>query len=69
MSRKNKLLFFRMIVTITCLVFIVDYLCTFFNAPEGIAILIILPLGLIAYIPFLILFERQCAKEKDSSDS
>ncbi|MEB6741129.1 hypothetical protein MX640_22700 [Escherichia coli] len=64
MSKKNKLLFFRMIVTITCLSLIVYYTCALFNVRDGIAYLIVIPLALIVYIPFIILFERQCDKEK-----
>ncbi|ECH8535516.1 hypothetical protein OK59_24270 [Salmonella enterica subsp. enterica] len=69
MSKNNKLLFSRMIIIITCLVLIVYYVCALLNVREGIAYLIIFPLVLVVYILFIILFERQCAKEKDSSDS
>lgn len=60
MRKQNKLLFIRMIITITCLVLIVCYVCALFNVREGISYLIAIPLALIVYIPFIILFERQC---------
>lgn len=69
MCSENNFLFLRMIITVTCIIFIVNYLCMLFNAPEGIDIIISIPLALIVYIGFLILFERQCKKEKDSNDS
>lgn len=68
MSKQNNLLFTRMIITITCLVLIVCYVCALFNVREGVAYLIAFPLALIVYIPFLILFERQCDKENNESE-
>jgi len=64
MSRKNKILFFRMIITITCVLLIVPLICSFFNVRTEIQYLIALPLAIIIYIPFIILFERQCKKGK-----